>query len=64
MSDHYEDEEDIILSELPTDELVEQMQDDLYDGLEYSRVIDDFMIQSDGAAVAMSWTTRLSSVSR
>ena len=33
MSDHYEDEEDIILSELPTDELVEQMQDDLYDGL-------------------------------
>jgi len=33
MSDEYEDEEDIILSELPTDELVEQIQDDLYDGL-------------------------------
>ena len=33
MSDQYEDEDDIILSELPTDELVEQMQDDLYDGL-------------------------------
>ena len=28
-----EDEEDIILSELPDDELVEQMHDDLYDGL-------------------------------
>ena len=33
MSDPYEDEEDIILAELPTDELVEQIQDDLYDGL-------------------------------
>jgi len=32
MSDQY-DEEDIILSELPDDELVEQMHDDLYDGL-------------------------------
>ena len=32
MSDQYEDE-DIILSELPDDELVEQMHDDLYDGL-------------------------------
>ena len=28
-----EDEEDIVLSELPDDELVEQMHDDLYDGL-------------------------------
>ena len=28
-----EDEDDIILSELPDDELVQQMQDDLYDGL-------------------------------
>ena len=28
-----EEEEDIILSELPDDELVEQMHDDLYDGL-------------------------------
>jgi methanogenic corrinoid protein MtbC1 len=27
------DEEDIILSELPDDELVQQMHDDLYDGL-------------------------------
>lgn len=33
MNDQYDDEEDIILSELPTDELVEQMHDDLYDGL-------------------------------
>jgi len=32
MSDQYDDE-DIILSELPDDELVEQMHDDLYDGL-------------------------------
>ena len=32
MTDEYEDE-DIILSELPDDELVEQMYDDLYDGL-------------------------------
>lgn len=31
--DNFEDEEDIILDELPDDELVEQMQDDLYDGL-------------------------------
>jgi methylmalonyl-CoA mutase cobalamin-binding domain/chain len=33
MTDQYDDEEDIILSELPNDELVEQMHDDLYDGL-------------------------------
>ena len=33
MSDQYEDEEDIILAELSTEELVEQIQDDLYDGL-------------------------------
>ena len=32
MSEPYDDE-DIILSELPDDELVEQMHDDLYDGL-------------------------------
>ena len=32
MNEQYEDE-DIILSELPDDELVEQMHDDLYDGL-------------------------------
>jgi 5-methyltetrahydrofolate--homocysteine methyltransferase len=32
MTDQYDDE-DIILSELPDDELVEQMHDDLYDGL-------------------------------
>jgi len=32
MTEEYEDE-DIILSELPDDELVEQMHDDLYDGL-------------------------------
>ena len=32
MTDQYENE-DIILSELPDDELVEQMHDDLYDGL-------------------------------
>ena len=34
MSDSYiEDEEDIILADLSDDELVEQMHDDLYDGL-------------------------------
>jgi len=33
MNDQHDDEEDIILSELPDDELVEQMYDDLYDGL-------------------------------
>jgi len=34
MTDEYEyEDEDIILSELPDDELVEQMYDDLYDGL-------------------------------
>lgn len=32
MTDEYDDE-DIILDELPDDELVEQIQDDLYDGL-------------------------------
>ena len=32
MTDEYEDD-DIILSELPDDELVEQMHDDMYDGL-------------------------------
>jgi len=32
MNDQYDDE-DIILAELPDDELVEQMHDDLYDGL-------------------------------
>ena len=32
MAEEYDDEE-IILSELPDDELVEQMHDDLYDGM-------------------------------
>lgn len=32
-SDNYDDEEDIILAELNDDELVEQMHDDLYNGL-------------------------------
>jgi len=32
MTDQYDDE-DIILSELPDDELIEQMHDDIYDGL-------------------------------
>ena len=31
MTDQYDD--DIILSELPDEELIEQMHDDLYDGL-------------------------------
>ena len=31
--DEYDDEEEIILSELDNDELVEQMHDDLYNGL-------------------------------
>ena len=33
MSQDYDDDEDIVLSELPDDELVAQMHDDLYDGL-------------------------------
>ncbi len=33
VNDHGDDEEDIILSELSDEELVEQMHDDLYDGL-------------------------------
>jgi methylmalonyl-CoA mutase cobalamin-binding domain/chain len=33
MTDQYENEEEIILSELPDDELIEQMHDDIYDGL-------------------------------
>ena len=33
MSQQDQDEDDIVLSELPDDELVEQMWDDLYDGL-------------------------------
>ncbi|MEM8497035.1 MAG: corrinoid protein [Pseudomonadota bacterium] len=33
VNDHNDDEEDIVLSELSDDELVEQMHDDLYDGL-------------------------------
>ena len=33
MSQDYDDDEDIVLSELPDDELVSQMHDDLYDGL-------------------------------
>ncbi len=33
MSQEYDDDEDIVLSELPDDELVAQMHDDLYDGL-------------------------------
>ncbi|PID60754.1 MAG: cobalamin-binding protein [Gammaproteobacteria bacterium] len=33
MSDDYDDEEDIVLSELNDEELVEQMHDDLYNGL-------------------------------
>ncbi|MFK7860360.1 MAG: corrinoid protein [Granulosicoccus sp.] len=31
--DNFDDEEDIVLSELSTDELVEQMHDDLYNGM-------------------------------
>jgi methanogenic corrinoid protein MtbC1 len=33
MSDQYDNEDEIILSELPDDELIEQMHDDIYDGL-------------------------------
>lgn len=32
-TEQLQDNADIVLSELPNDELVEQMQDDLYDGL-------------------------------
>jgi methylmalonyl-CoA mutase cobalamin-binding domain/chain len=33
MTDQYDNEEEIILSELPDNELIEQMHDDIYDGL-------------------------------
>ncbi|MCP4047248.1 MAG: cobalamin-binding protein [Gammaproteobacteria bacterium] len=33
MNDQYDNEEDIILSELSNEELIEQMHDDIYDGL-------------------------------
>ena len=33
MTDEYENDEEIILSELPDDELIEQMHDHIYDGL-------------------------------
>ncbi|MGB1110632.1 MAG: cobalamin-binding protein, partial [Gammaproteobacteria bacterium] len=33
MSDYDDDEDEIDLKELPDDELVEQMHDDMYDGL-------------------------------
>jgi methanogenic corrinoid protein MtbC1 len=33
MNDQYDNDEDIILSELSDDELIEQMHDDIYDGL-------------------------------
>jgi len=33
MTDRYDNEEEIILSELPDEELTEQMHDDIYDGL-------------------------------
>ena len=33
MTDQYDNEEEIILAELPDDELIEQMHDDIYDGL-------------------------------
>jgi 5-methyltetrahydrofolate--homocysteine methyltransferase len=33
MTDQYDNEDEIILSELPDDELIEQMHDDIYDGL-------------------------------
>jgi len=33
MNDQYENGDDIILAELPDDELIEQMHDDIYDGL-------------------------------
>lgn len=34
MTDQYDNEEDIILAELPDDELIEQMHDDIYEGLD------------------------------
>jgi methylmalonyl-CoA mutase cobalamin-binding domain/chain len=34
MNEEYESEQDIVLSELTDDELIEQMHDDIYDGLE------------------------------
>ena len=34
MNEQYDNEEEIILSELPDDELIQQMHDDIYDGLD------------------------------
>ena len=34
MNEQYDNEEEIVLSELPDDELIEQMHDDIYDGLD------------------------------
>jgi methylmalonyl-CoA mutase cobalamin-binding domain/chain len=34
MTDQYDNDEEIILSELPDDELIEQIHDDIYDGLD------------------------------
>lgn len=49
MSEEYDDEE-IILSELPDDELVEQMHDDLYDGLK------DEIIEGTEILLARGWS--------
>ncbi|PWR00145.1 corrinoid protein [Leucothrix pacifica] len=49
MSEEYDDEE-IILSELPDDELVEQMHDDLYDGLK------DEIIEGTEILLSRGWS--------
>ena len=52
MSDSIEeyDDEDIILADLPDDELVEQMHDDLYDGLK------EEIIEGTEILLARGWT--------
>ena len=59
MNDEYDDE-DIILSELPDDELVEQMHDDLYDGLAEEIAEGTRILLDRGWSATRCWTRRWS----
>jgi 5-methyltetrahydrofolate--homocysteine methyltransferase len=48
--DEFDDEEEIILSELDDDELVEQMHDDLYNGLR------DEIVEGTNILLERKWT--------
>jgi len=48
--EEYDDEEEIILSELDDDELVEQMHDDLYNGLR------DEIVEGTNILLERKWT--------